>query len=390
MEAKILFVDDDAKVLESIENQLFLKLESWEMQFASSGEQAMTMMEESEFDVVVSDMRMPGMDGASLLSQIRDNWPNAMRIVLSGHAVPEAAIAAMPYAHQYLAKPCKQETLIETIDNALKIRDTSDDPDVRLGVSKVMDLPTHLGVYTELVTVMEDEQTDFEDVAAVIEKDPSLTMKVMFVANSALFATANPAESTFEAVQRLGGQALKMLVLAVEISGLIDDGEDEAAVERREHQERVTQIMGTLLSDHPRDQMSGAIAAILHDLGFMVFMNFITERYEDKVLSKADCKAHRVELEIQEFGVSYAELGSLLLKLWRLPDPVINAVAHQHSKNKEDFADAPVSAALMLADFLVEDTDVEEHIDEIVELLPEVEVNIWRERIDSLVAVAAH
>ena len=109
-----------------------------------------------------------------------------------------------------------------------------------------MDLPTHLGVYTELVAVLDCENSDFEDVAAVIEKDPSLTMKVMFVANSALFATANPAESTYEAVQRLGGQALKMLVLAVEISGLIDDGEDDLATERRAHQERVTQIVGNL------------------------------------------------------------------------------------------------------------------------------------------------
>ena len=388
MDAKILFIDDEEKVLEAIENQLFVKLDIWQTDFAGSGEDAIKMMEETAYDVVVSDMRMPGMDGAAVLTYVRDNYPNAMRVVLSGHAIPEAAIAAIPYAHQYLAKPCKQETLIETIENTLKIRDTSDDPDVRLGISKVMDLPTHLGVYTELVSVLDCGNSDFEDIAAVIEKDPSLTMKVMFVANSALFATANPAESTYEAVQRLGGQALKMLVLAVEISGLIDDGEDAAAIERREHQERVTQIMGVLLYDHPRHQMSGAIAAILHDLGFMVYMNFITERYERAVLSRSDCKSRRVELEIEEFGISYAHLGALLLNLWRLPDAVTSAVKNQHSKNKEDFVDAPVSVSLMLADFLVEDTDVEDHLEDVLSLIPDLEVDAWRERLDEIIAVS--
>ena len=388
MEAKILFVDDESKVLESIENQLFGKLDVWEMDFAASGEKAIKMMETKNYDIVVADMRMPGMDGAELLKYVHDHQPDAMRVVLSGHAIPEAAIAAIPYAHQYLSKPCTRDTLVETIDNAMSIRGASDDPDVRLGISKVMDLPSHLGVYTELAAVLDCEQTDFADVAKVIEKDASLTVKMMFVANSALFATSNPAGSTFEAVQRLGGQALKMLVLAVEISGLIDDGDDPAAVERREHQERVTQIMAQLLYDHPRHQMSGTLAAVLHDLGFMVFMNFISERYQQNVLSKASCKAHRVELEIEEFNVSYAQLGALLLKLWRLPEPVIDAVGNQHSTNPEDFEAAPVSAALMLADFLVEDADVEDHLESVLELLPEQEVNAWRERIDSFTAVS--
>lgn len=388
MEAKILFVDDEQLVLEAIQNQLFSKIDVWQADFANSGDQAVKMLAETAYDIVVSDMRMPGMDGATLLMHARDHYPNAMRIVLSGFAVPEAAIAAMPFAHQYLAKPCTQEVLIETIENTLRIRGVSQDPDVRLGVSKVMDLPTHLGVYTELVTVLEDENTDFEDIAAVIEKDQSLTLKVMFIANSALFATANPAESTYEAVQRIGGQALKMLVLAVEIAGLIDEGDDPETIERREHSERVTQIVGGMLQDYPREQMSGAIAAVLHDLGYMVFSSFISERYEEKVLSKAACKIERVALEIEEFGVSYAELGSLLLKLWRLPEVVVSAVADQHSKNKESFIDRPVSVALMLADFVVEDKDMEAHLEDTLSLLPEVEVDAWRTRLESMVAVA--
>ena len=117
-------------------------------------------------------------------------------------------------------------------------------------------------------------------------------------------------------------------------------------------------------------------------------MNFITERYERAVLSQSDCKSRRVELEIEEFGISYAHLGALLLNLWRLPDAVTLAVKNQHSKNKEDFVDAPVSVSLMLADFLVEDTDAEDHLEDALSLLPDLEVDAWRERLDEIIAVS--
>ena len=120
----------------------------------------------------------------------------------------------------------------------------------------------------------------------------------------------------------------------------------------------------------------------------MVFTSFISERYQQKVMSQAACKAERVQLEIDEFGVSRAQLAALLLGLWRLPESVVSAVANQHSQNKSDFIDAPVSTALMIADFLVEDTEVEEHLDGILELLPDHELDSWRDRIDAAAAIA--
>lgn len=387
MAAKILFVDDEPKILESIQNQLFEKIDEWQMDFVNSGEEALELAEKTNYDVVISDMRMPGMDGETLLRKVSELYPGTMRIVLSGHAVQEAAIAAIPFAHQYLAKPCTEKVLLETIGNALTIAASSSDPDVRFGISKVMDLPTHLGVYTELVVIMEDEHTDFEDIAAVIEKDVSLTLKVMFIANSALFATANPADSTTEAVQRIGGNALKMLVLAVEISGLIEEGDDEESIARQEQTQRMTQVVGELLSDHPRYQMAGAIAAILHDLGEMVFANFVSERYQRDVLDKSANKAERVDLEKQEFGICYAELGSLLLNLWRLPEEVVHAVANQNCTDPECFIDRPVSTSLMLADFLLETDEVGENIEEVLRLVSESEMGGWRERVDTVASV---
>jgi len=83
---RILFVDDESSLLEGIRRLLYADRERWEMQFALGGEDALRAFDAGSFDVVVSDLRMPGMDGATLLSHIRDRFPSTARIVLSGYS----------------------------------------------------------------------------------------------------------------------------------------------------------------------------------------------------------------------------------------------------------------------------------------------------------------
>jgi CheY-like chemotaxis protein len=70
-EASILFVDDDASVLSSMRRMLHPMRSQWRMAFATSGDEAMEMLSMNAYDVVVSDMRMPGMNGAQLLTRVR-------------------------------------------------------------------------------------------------------------------------------------------------------------------------------------------------------------------------------------------------------------------------------------------------------------------------------
>jgi CheY-like chemotaxis protein len=74
---RILFVDDESRILEGLQRMLRPQRQHWEMAFASSGEAALKLLEERPFDVIVSDMRMPVMDGAALLTHVRDRFPGA-------------------------------------------------------------------------------------------------------------------------------------------------------------------------------------------------------------------------------------------------------------------------------------------------------------------------
>ncbi len=120
MSERVLFVDDEPNVLEAIRRQLRKR---FDVETASHGEQALQILQQNgPFAVVVSDMRMPGMNGAELLSRAREVAPDTVRMILTGHAEIESAITAINDGHifRFLCKPCSTETLIRGIEAGVR------------------------------------------------------------------------------------------------------------------------------------------------------------------------------------------------------------------------------------------------------------------------------
>ncbi len=116
---RILFVDDEPLVLQGLQRMLRTMRNEWDMAFAEGGEAGLALLAEAPFDVVVSDMRMPGMNGAQFLREVMRLYPTTVRLVLSGHADKDLVSQCVGVAHQYLNKPCDADTLKSTIQNAL-------------------------------------------------------------------------------------------------------------------------------------------------------------------------------------------------------------------------------------------------------------------------------
>ncbi|SRR5258706_10631016 len=116
----VLFVDDEPHVLSALQRSLRTERHRWHVSFAEGGEAALAFLASETADVIVSDIRMPHMDGVDLLERVRDLYPTMVRLVLSGQA--EAAIydRAVAVAHQLLEKPCDGGTLRAAIERALE------------------------------------------------------------------------------------------------------------------------------------------------------------------------------------------------------------------------------------------------------------------------------
>lgn len=119
MNQRVLFVDDEPNVLEGIQRTLRKQVE---LQTASSGAEALRLIGESgPFAVIISDMRMPAMNGAQFLAKVREREPDTVRMILSGHADLEATIAAVNEGHIYrfLTKPCPTDRLLAAVEDGL-------------------------------------------------------------------------------------------------------------------------------------------------------------------------------------------------------------------------------------------------------------------------------
>src|ERR1700722_16735111 len=118
---RLLFVDDEPRVLQGLKQSRRGKRKIWDMVFAEGGAGALAELERGRFDAIVTDMRMPGMDGAELLNRVKCAQPEALRIILSGQMDPGAAVRAASSAHRFLAKPCDSDTLIEILSESLDL-----------------------------------------------------------------------------------------------------------------------------------------------------------------------------------------------------------------------------------------------------------------------------
>ena len=155
---RILFVDDEPNVLEGLRGLLRKQRKLWEMNFVTGGELALAELVANPYDVIVSDMRMPGMDGATLLHKVQQDYPHMVRIVLSGQAEQEISRRMVHVAHQFLSKPCDGRELQQVIERACKLQALLEHPSLRQTVGQIGQLPTKPGLYTRLVAILEDPE----------------------------------------------------------------------------------------------------------------------------------------------------------------------------------------------------------------------------------------
>ncbi len=356
MKRRILFVDDEPQVLEGLRHRLHRQRARWELRFVQSGPEALELLAREAVDVIVSDMRMPQMDGAALLRRVQEEHPRVVRIVLSGHAELETALRAVPVAHQFLTKPSEAGVIEEVIERACALQAVIGDESVRRVVGRIERLPSLPRVYQQLVAALARESVQAEELARVVEQDMAICAKTLQIVNSAFFRLSRSISRIEEAVRYLGFNALKQIVLAVEIF------EDHAvrglpALELEALQAHALAVgrLAAALVERPQRE-DGFVAGLLHDLGRLVLLAELPDQCQAALVRAA---AERCPLQVAEaevLGTTHAEVGGYLLGLWGLPYPIIEAVASHHAPARVACAALGLVGAVHVADALVHET----------------------------------
>lgn len=333
---RIIFVDDEARVLDGIRRFLYPMRDEWHLQFAGSGPQALEIMSRNPFDVIVTDVRMPGMDGTELLTHVRDLHPGMVRIVLSGQSDRDLTLKAAVSAHQYLSKPCDAESLKLTIMRAVALRSTFTDPSLQALVSGAGTLPSIPSLYVELIDRLQDPDGCPQDVANVIARDPAMTAKILQLSNSAFFGLRRRISDPRDAVLYLGLDTLKALALSVKaFSQFTVMPMSRFSIEDLGKHTILTGILArkiAIAEGFSKQEIDDSfMAGLLHDIGKLVLVTAAPERYEKAMRYAEIAGIPRRDAEHKIFGTTHSEIGTYLLWLWGLPDSVVEAVAYHHA-----------------------------------------------------------
>jgi HD-like signal output (HDOD) protein len=354
---KILFVDDEQHILDGLANLLRKQRKRWQMSFALGAEAALGELRKADFDVVVTDMRMPGMDGAALLKRVKEEHPGTARIVLSGHAEREAVITSLSVAHQFLSKPSTAEALTSVIERTCALQALLSNDRVRKVIGELDRLPSTPATYLELVTASADPDTGVADLARIVERDPAMSIKVLQLVNSAFFGLAHPMASVSRAVNYLGADLLKSLALGAHVFGMLEaTGVRGFSLERlQNHALLCGRMAGHFARDDRKRSEEAMTAAMVKDAGKIVLCKALPEEFE-RVVSTVQGTGRAFHLvEQEQLGLTHAEIGAYLLGVWGLPFPIVEAVAYHHRPAFVTEGEREVLAAIHVAAVLVED-----------------------------------
>ncbi|PVV23885.1 MAG: hypothetical protein B6D78_02380 [gamma proteobacterium symbiont of Ctena orbiculata] len=372
---KILFVDDEPNVLSGLRRTLRTQRKVWEMEFVASGQDALAKAAESSFDAVVTDMRMPGMDGAELLNRIAEKHPDTIRVVLSGQSDQESVMKTVGPAHQYLNKPCEIDALKTTLARAFSLRDLLGESRLKSLVSGMRMLPSLPALYNELMNIIQDPNASVADVGRLVAKDPAMTVKILQLVNSAFFGLGRHISNPVDAASLLGLEILKPLVLSIGIFKQFEADKLDVKGFSLDalwlHSSRVGSL-AKLIAKKERMEASSVedslLAGMLHDIGKLILVVNQPAEYSQLMEMQLVTLDQRVTAEKQVFGTTHGVVGAYLLGLWGLPQSVVEAVALHNQPAAQGERVFSVLSVVHIANALMHVVDEGAVLDDLLDL----------------------
>ena len=325
---RLLLVDDEPRILEGLQRLLRPLRPSWDIATATSGQNALDLFATEPFDLIITDMRMPEMDGASLLAAIMEKHPRTVRFVLSGQTDPEATLRAVRVAHQFIHKPCTPTALIELIERSRRVGDALHDDGAREALGALDVLPSLPGVCAELTALLRDADVSIAAISEVLEKDPAMTAKLLQLVNSSFFGLRRTVFKVGDAVRMVGVELIKNLVMSFGILRVFKTRAKQFSLDAFQDHAVAVATLARHVSPRREDADACFAAGLLHDVGKLVLAANSPDDY-DALASRAAVGGVTFDVAEAETKLcGHAQLGACLLNVWGLPWSIVEAVAY--------------------------------------------------------------
>ncbi len=323
---RILFVDDEVNLLNGLKRVLRPMHREWDMVFVDSAWKALDLFDKQSFHVVVSDIRMPGMNGLQLLTKVMKLYPKTVRVALSGEADGDVLMEAAKLSHQYIGKPCDIDALKATISSGSALIDV---------LSRIPEIGSLPMVVEELIAALNSPHSDAELIGEILSKDIAMTAKILQLVNSAFLGVPSHVSSTSRAVSLIGYERVKHLLIGTGIFSKLDSENIplDFVTNLWEHSMQT----GTLAKIIARREAAAAkiadnafLAGLLHDLGKLVLASAFPVRYRSIITATQKNGTSFFESEQEILGITHSEVGVYVARLWGLPPSIVDVIGFHH------------------------------------------------------------
>lgn len=344
----ILIVDDELQILKSL-RRIFVEA-NYDLVCVQSGEAALEALADTPVDLVISDMRMPGMDGYELLSLVKEKYPGVFRIIISGNSDEKIILKAIQkgIAMIYIMKPWKNDEIISLIDRIFETESMLYNTNLLEEFNNISELPTLQSSYQRIIEITESD-ADLADITAAIELDQSIASKILHIANSAYFGVKTG--SVKQAVLFLGFNNIRNVIISTSFFDFmkIPPGSKNFAKLLQNHAYLTNKIMHQIYKQHLHKdiQEQASAAGLLHNIGMLFMLSHYGGRFHTALTNCQD--GDLIAREKEQFPISHAEAGGGLLKWWEIPYPIVEAALYCHQPLKESIINTELVCAVHIA-----------------------------------------
>lgn len=328
---------------------------SWQALVVRDSEAALEVLNQRQVAMVVVGWRSDLPACKNFLEQVKARQPAVMRLALLAQA--DQVDDALPYVHQVLASACQAPEWAAAIDRGVEVwQRLQGNAKLASVLSQLHHLPSPPALYFALRDELDSPTGSLRSIAELLARDAALVARILRIANSGFYARPRQITDLHEAVGLLGMD----LVLGIVMSAYLFDRLPLPGFNLDElwkHNFAVAKLAQHIAKQEgcPGEWINAAgLAGLLHDVGELVFLANLPGRYQGLMHAALGDERRLLALEHEALGVGHPEIGAMILSLWNLADPVVEAVACHHSLNDTSFPQAkPVTKAVFLAEQLV-------------------------------------